>query len=162
MILDLVQDLADPDASNPSSGFTANLQMIKASLDVVTPISGPAAPVVATMGLSVMFVNWLFGLYRDTPGTLRSLMGYITDLTIVLEGLFWLKMAQTANHPVSTDDIGAACSSYSNSDERVKVHREIRAYVDGMSLLDTAHPDNAHVEVERLIKLYRRDFIGTT
>ncbi|TDL15761.1 hypothetical protein BD410DRAFT_86683 [Rickenella mellea] len=160
MILGLVQDLADPDASNPNSGFSENLKTIKASLDVATPISGPIAPVVATIGLSVMFVNWLFGLYTNTPGTLRSLMGYIVDLTIVLEQLFWFKAAQPKNPAVSSDDVKAVFGLYSNSEERVQVHREIRAYVDNMSLLDHAHPDNAHEEVERLIKVHRLDLFG--
>ncbi|TDL13542.1 hypothetical protein BD410DRAFT_903273 [Rickenella mellea] len=162
MILELVQDLADPDASNPNSGFSEKLTTIKASLDVATPLSGPIAPVIAGVGLSVMFVNWLFGVYTNTPGTLRSLMGYIVDLTIVLETLFWLKAAQPKNPAVSSDDVEAAFSSYNSSEERVKVHREIRSYVDNMSLLDHAHPDNAHDEVLRLIKAHRRDLIGAT
>ncbi|TDL28285.1 hypothetical protein BD410DRAFT_834410 [Rickenella mellea] len=160
MILELVQDLADPDASNPNSGFSEKLTTIKASLDVATPLAGPIAPVVAGIGLSVMFVNWLFGVYTNTPGTLRSLMGYIVDLTIVLETLFWLKAAQPKNPAVSSDDVEAAFSSYNTSEEKVKVHREIRSYVDNMSLLDHAHPDNAHDEVLRLIKAHRRDLIG--
>ncbi|TDL20159.1 hypothetical protein BD410DRAFT_791245 [Rickenella mellea] len=162
MILELVQDLADPDASNPNSGFSEKLTTIKASLDVVTPLAGPIAPAVAGIGLSVMFVNWLFGVYTNTPGTLRSLMGYIVDLTIVLETLFWLKAAQPNNPAVSSDDVEAAFSLYNSSEERVKVHREIRSYVDNMSLLDHAHPDNAHDEVLRLIKAHRRDLIGAT
>jgi hypothetical protein len=45
---------------------TANLETIRAALDVVTPIAGPAAPIVASIGLSVMFGKWLFGLYNNT------------------------------------------------------------------------------------------------
>jgi hypothetical protein len=87
-------------------------------------------------------------------------MGYIVDLTIVLEGLFWLKVAQPRNRSVSEVDVEAAFDLYNRSEERVKVHREIRGYVDGMSLFDHAHPDNAHDEVQRLIKSHRLDFIG--
>jgi len=156
----LVTVLADSEASKPNSGFTENLTTIKAALDVVTPISGPAAPVVAGLGLSVMSVNWLFGVYANTPRTLRSVMGYIVDLTIVLERLFWLKIAQPKNPKVCLEDVEAAFSLYSDSEEHSQVHREIRVYVDEMSLLDHAHPDNAHEEVLRLIKSHRRDFIG--
>jgi hypothetical protein len=45
---------------------TKNLESIKATLDVATPISGPLAPVVASVGLSVMFAKWLSDMYNST------------------------------------------------------------------------------------------------
>jgi hypothetical protein len=89
-------------------------------------------------------------------------MGYIVDLTIVLEGLFWLKVAQPQNRSISGDDVEAAFNVYNYSEKRVNVHREIRGYVDRMSLFDHAHPDNAHEEVQRLIRSHSLgpEFIG--
>lgn len=58
-----------------------NLESIKAALDVATPIAGPAAPVVATVGLSVMFVNWLFGVYNNTYAPASSALSIVlTDI----------------------------------------------------------------------------------
>jgi hypothetical protein len=45
---------------------TKNLGSIKAALDVATPLSGPLAPVVASVGLSVMFAKWLSDMYNST------------------------------------------------------------------------------------------------
>src|SRR5262245_15479870 len=87
-------------------------------------------------------------------------MGYIVDLTIVLEAMFWLKFAQPLNPTLSQDDIDAAFNLYDGADEQIQVHREIRSYVDRMTLIDHAHPDNAHVEVERLIRAHRRNLIS--
>ena len=43
-----------------------NLEAIKAALDVSTPMFGPLAPVVASVGLSVMFGKWLSDTYNST------------------------------------------------------------------------------------------------
>ena len=44
----------------------SNLDAINSALTVVTPISGPLAPVVASVGLSVMFAKWLSDMYAST------------------------------------------------------------------------------------------------
>lgn len=84
MMLQLVQDLADPDASNPNSGLwvpievtnihhilsnrlsSQDLSTIKQVLDVATPISAGIAPVVSALGVSVAFGSWLFDAYKST------------------------------------------------------------------------------------------------
>lgn len=196
-ILLLVQDLADPNGPTPGSNTyvvhlffhplaivahayisTKNLGAIKAALDVATPISGPLGPVVASVGLSVMFVKWLSDMYNSTcgsrsfilysnslpnsPGVLRCIMGYIVDVTIVLEILFWLKIAQPQIPYLFEDDIIAAFNHYQGSAGHLEVHEQIRKYVDNMTLIDHANPDdNTHIEVERLINSHRRILIDT-
>jgi len=141
---------------------TKNLDSISSALNVVTPISGPLAPVVATVGLSVMFVKWLSDVYTSTPGVLRCLMGYIVDVTIVLEVLFWLKIGQPRLPSLSEDDIVAAFGMYHGTPSHLEVHSEIRKYVDNMTLLDHVKPDDkTHLEVERLINAHRRVLIDT-
>ena len=49
------------------------LASIKAALDVVTPISGPLAPVIATTGLSVMFAQLLSDMYHSTYASIFCL-----------------------------------------------------------------------------------------
>lgn len=92
-------------------------------------------------------------------------MGYIVDVTIVLEILFWLKVHQprTPHAPVLEGDIDAAVGLYRRSNQHLDVHNEIRKYVDGMTLLDHANPqDNTHLEVERLIYAHRQILIDMT
>jgi hypothetical protein len=89
-------------------------------------------------------------------------MGYIVDVTIVLEVLFWFKVAQPRHPSLCEEDIIAAFGLYQGSPEHLQVHQQIRAYVDGMTLLDQANPqDHTHVEVERLINSLRRALIDT-
>jgi hypothetical protein len=89
-------------------------------------------------------------------------MGYIVDITIVLEVLFWLKVAQPRLPSLCEDDIIAAFGLYQGSAEHLEVHRQIRRYVDNMTLLDQVNSeDKTHVEVERLINSHRRVLIDT-
>ena len=91
-------------------------------------------------------------------------MGYIVDLTIVLEVLFWLKVAQPrlSNESICEGDIEAAFGLYQGSPEHLEVHQQIRSYVDGITLIDQVNPqDNTHAEIERLIGSHRRVLIDT-
>jgi hypothetical protein len=90
-------------------------------------------------------------------------MGYIIDLTIVLEVLFWLKFAQPRVHQsICEDDVMAAFGLYQGSPEHLEVHQQIRSYVEGMTLADRVNPqDHTHVEIERLIGSHRRVLIDT-
>jgi hypothetical protein len=89
-------------------------------------------------------------------------MGYIVDITIVLEVLFWFKVAQPRLPSLCEDDIIAAFGLYQGSEEHLEVHRHIRRYVDNMTLLDQVNSeDKTHDEVERLINSHRRVLIDT-
>ena len=100
--------------------------------------------------------------FFDSPGVLRCLMGYIVDVTIVLEVLFWLKIGQPRLPSLSEDDIIAAFGLYQGTPSHSKVHNEIRKYVDNMTLLDHVKPDDkTHLEVERLITEHRRVLLDT-
>lgn len=86
-------------------------------------------------------------------------MGYVIDLTMTLETLFWIKFSPTNQIQVTDDDTDAAFNSYGHSKERVDIHREIRKFVDQTNLVDRMRPDKTHDEVKRIIEAYRRDFI---
>jgi len=89
-------------------------------------------------------------------------MGYIVDITIVLEVLFWLKMAQPQLPSLCEDDVVAAFEYYHRSTGHFEVHQQIRRYVDNMTLIDHINPeDNTHLKVERLINSHRRRLIDT-
>ena len=87
-------------------------------------------------------------------------MGYIVDITIILEGLFWIKLAQPKHPQITGDDVEASFNLYKQSEQQIQVHREIRSFVDRMNFIDAMHPDESHLEVVRLIKAHRRDFIN--
>ncbi|TDL18413.1 hypothetical protein BD410DRAFT_900864 [Rickenella mellea] len=139
MTLGLVQNLANPGTTNPDSGYL----------------------LAEGINFSRKLGDWYSGVYTNTPSTLRRLMGYIVDVTIVLEQLFWDKAAQPQKSTVSADDVEKVFGLYADSKEFVEqVHGEIQSYVDSMNLIDTSHPDSTHEEVERLIRAHRRNLTG--
>lgn len=87
-------------------------------------------------------------------------MGYIVDLTIVMQRLFWIMFFKSKPCSVTMDELEGTFASYNNSEEQKKVHHEIRTYADRMSFIDPANPDSTHDEVKRLIQTHRYDPLG--
>ncbi|KAF8879741.1 hypothetical protein BD779DRAFT_1125575 [Infundibulicybe gibba] len=90
MIVELVSDLAEPTKPQERSGTfestaSVNTAMSKRSISsVVIPLA--QMPVTA----SVKFARWVYDLYCNAPHVIRCLMGYIVDLIIVMQSLFWM------------------------------------------------------------------------
>jgi len=140
MLIRLIQDLVDPNASNHSQ----DIRPIIAELDAAG--SSGSRPTSA--------FDWLFGAYHMQglpPPTLRTLMGFIVDLTMVLERLFWIVFRRNI-HTVNMDIIHEVFNDYNKSGNRVGVHQAIQGYVAN---INPRRPDEAHQEVARLIETYR-------
>jgi hypothetical protein len=56
-------------------------------------------------------------------------MGYIVDLTILMQSLFWLMQARGGGSAIQVKFIELAFDAYAKSGDRTKVHKEIRSYV---------------------------------
>ncbi|KAF8062474.1 hypothetical protein FPV67DRAFT_1703291 [Lyophyllum atratum] len=82
----LVQ-LVTPDPSDFNSWFES-VDRIGSIISVTSAVVAAAAPAVAAIGLSAAFLTWIRGIYLRTPEVLRCLMGYIVDLTLVMDQLF--------------------------------------------------------------------------
>jgi len=145
MLLYLVQDLWSRDGV-PDHSFLQQVEAIKNALDKTTP----TGPTDSSAPVPPLFGDWLFGIYQKNPGTLRSLMGFIVDLILVLERLFWV-MHRGKQQEVTLELIKAAFLEYS-VEKWHKVHGGIRDYVDR---LDPSRPDEAHFEVKHLIESNR-------
>src|SRR6202167_6346884 len=91
-----------------------------------------------------------------SPGTLRRLMAYIIDLTLIMQNLFWLVAIYRV--PVSRRLIKFASKAYKESDAMADVHQEIESYVQGAGIIDRMHRDDAIRQMVELIDRYR---IGT-
>ncbi|KDQ17291.1 hypothetical protein BOTBODRAFT_30102 [Botryobasidium botryosum FD-172 SS1] len=143
-LLHLVQDMQSSNGEALGQLVRQDVEKIRSVLDT-TPPSGPGGP-----GVSPLFNDWLFGQYQPNPGTLRSLMGFIVNLILMLERLFWV-MYRQGQVDVSLDLIEAAFQEY-DSEKREKVHTGIREYVDKF---DYSRPDEAHIEVKHLIESNR-------
>ncbi|KDQ07612.1 hypothetical protein BOTBODRAFT_59904 [Botryobasidium botryosum FD-172 SS1] len=128
-----------------------DVETIKLVLDTIPP-SGPGSSRV-----TAAFNDWLFGYYQpkcvhvsQCPGTLSSLMGFIVELILILERLFWVMYRQGQKY-VTLDLIEAAFQEY-DSEKREKLHTSIREYVENS---DYSRPEEAHIEFKHLIESNR-------
>ncbi|KAI0285607.1 hypothetical protein BC826DRAFT_1051417, partial [Russula brevipes] len=63
-------------------------------------------------------------MYRGSPENVRCVMGYIVDLTVILDGLF-----RTTEGSVSLRDASLAVDRHLRSNRRDSIHQDIRSFV---------------------------------
>ncbi|KAJ7194960.1 hypothetical protein GGX14DRAFT_545962 [Mycena pura] len=149
--------------SETTSWFGQNLdkvyKLVGITATVAAAAAGPIAPIavptIAGVGLSVLFVAYLSKAYQSTPETLRCLMAYIVDLTLIMEELFHIALACRPVRKLTTEDIGLAVKNYVESHAE-KVHSEIRSYTKASKLSNILRSRKAEDEVKSLIAKYRR------
>jgi hypothetical protein len=90
-------------------------------------------------------------MYRFTrPETLRCLMAYIVDLTLIMEELFHIALAFRPIRTLTMEDIDLAMENYVKSHAE-KVHGEIRTYTKVSKVSKFMRPQKAEDEVKSLI-----------
>ncbi|KAJ7208974.1 hypothetical protein GGX14DRAFT_633103 [Mycena pura] len=75
-----------------------------------------AAPAIGAIGLTAWFVKFITDIYRDTPKVLRCFMGYIVDLTLVLDQLFLVVVSFRPPRPLTSEDVETALENYKDSE----------------------------------------------
>ncbi|KAF8135881.1 hypothetical protein K438DRAFT_1882461 [Mycena galopus ATCC 62051] len=148
----LVQ-LVTPGKSEVKSWFQ-NLDNIETLVGLGTAMATAMAPAVAGIALSVIFIGWLRNAYRKTPEGLRCLMGYIIDLTLVLDQLFLVVLAIRPPRALTMTEIDIALGEYTRLDLG-NVHREIRQYANKMTFAQVLQANNAEQKVKELIEQFR-------
>jgi len=81
-------------------------------------------------------------------------MGYIVDLTLVMDQLFLHTLPQKLPRLLSADQIDMALENYKNS-EAQEVHHQVREYVKKTTFAAILHSNNAHLKVIELIQQHR-------
>jgi hypothetical protein len=81
-------------------------------------------------------------------------MGYIVDLTLVMDQLFLNTLPLKPPRLLTEEQIDAALEDYKNS-EAVNVHRAIREYVNNATFGEILRANNAQQKVIELIKQHR-------
>ena len=89
-----------------------------------------------------------------SPDVLRCLMGYIIDLTLVMDQLFLDTLPLKPPRLLTVEQIDMALESYINTEAR-KVHRQIREYVTKSTITQILRSNNAQQMVIDLIRQHR-------
>ncbi|KAJ7866354.1 hypothetical protein B0H13DRAFT_2281467 [Mycena leptocephala] len=142
-----------PGESETTSWFGQNLdkvyKLVGISAAIATAAAGPTAPIAvpAIAGVSLA--------YHSVPETLRCLMAYIVDLTLIMEELFHIALVFRPIRTLVMEDIELAMDNYVRSHAE-KVHSEIRTYTKASKLSKIMRSQKAEDEVKSLIAKNRR------
>ncbi|KAF8879740.1 hypothetical protein BD779DRAFT_1474212 [Infundibulicybe gibba] len=170
MIVDFVSDLIEPTKHREHSG---TLEGIAAAVtDVLVPDALPVVKIGVTVG--VKFAQWVYDVYSTAPHVIRCLMGYIVDLIIVMQSLFWMmkkrgeekrkkekwgKEEREGGHgyglSIGRELIKEAAAMYRKSGDLAQVHESITKFVTNTTAFRIGHKDDVLEEIERLIQKNR-------
>ncbi|KAF8872828.1 hypothetical protein BD779DRAFT_1679530 [Infundibulicybe gibba] len=170
MIVDFVSDLIEPTKHREHSG---TLEGIAAAVtDVLVPDTLPVVKIGVTVG--VKFAQWVYDVYSTAPHVIRCLMGYIVDLIIVMQSLFWMmkkrgeekrkkekwgKEEREGGHgyglSIGRELIKEAAAMYRKSGDLAQVHESITKFVTNTTAFRIGHKDDVLEAIERLIQKNR-------
>lgn len=131
---------------------------------VISGLIPPAAPFAVPVAAGLVFAAWVYKVYLTTPQVLRALMGYIVDLTIVMQSLFWLTQARAealskevrgnrvATVPLTERLVELAFTAYATDKHSRTVHDAIRQFVNRKVVLK---PDIVLNQIVELIASHR-------
>ncbi|KDQ56951.1 hypothetical protein JAAARDRAFT_47669 [Jaapia argillacea MUCL 33604] len=146
----VVQDLADPEIPNPNDALMDVTSKVASVMGAVTTFAHPGAVVVAPVVVGVLFAKWVYGVYKVTPSIVRCLMGYIVDLTIVMQRLFLL-INPADSAPLTQVIVDSTLEGYDKSREKMEVHNQIREFVRDASIFRGMGKDRVFEQVVTLI-----------
>lgn len=146
--------------------------MVATLAGAVSALSGPAAPIVIPIAASLVFAKWVYDVYRQSyvmhfrpskmrltriarHDTLRRLMAYVVDLTLIMQNIFWLMI--TNDLLVTRRLVKLAFKAYDDSEAKAYVHVKIGQYVKGANIRDHANRDKALDVIIELINYHRID-----
>jgi len=152
-VMKLVQ-LVTPDDSETANWFNQDLDGVKALIGLVSTVASAAVPAVAGISLSLLFVKWISDVYQRTPETLRCLVGYIVDLTLVMDQLFLNTLPVSRPFKLTKEQIDDALEGY-KSVGASSVHGEIRTYASKLTIASIIKSNNAQQKTIELIEKYK-------
>ncbi|KAJ7022647.1 hypothetical protein C8F04DRAFT_1137329 [Mycena alexandri] len=150
--------LVTPKESDAKSWWRPNFDQLQtiAGFAVAAGVAAFAVvPLIAGIGLSVYFLTLLATTYNESPETLRCFMGYIIDLSLVMDQLFHITIARSVR-PLTNTDIDEALENYKNA-RLGAVHREIRTYAGKASIQEIVRAGPAEKKMQELIRHYSFD-----
>ncbi|EDR01832.1 uncharacterized protein LACBIDRAFT_332854 [Laccaria bicolor S238N-H82] len=166
LMFELVGNQYD-EPSDPNTIFPHAYSLLGALTMLIGGLTAPAAPIVIPIVASLLLAKWIFDVYKQSyvfltmpcqnakrknlrALMLQRLMAYIVDFTIIMQIIFGLVV--NARLRLSRRLIKLVFKAYSISDERSKVHKEIKEHVKLAGRFDQ---DAALAKIIQLIKEYQ-------
>ncbi|KAF9488802.1 hypothetical protein BDN71DRAFT_1424471 [Pleurotus eryngii] len=149
----IVDDLAERDMLDPNKTLVGGITLVGTIAGIIGGLSGPAAPIVIPIVATVVFAKWVYDVYKQSAPVLRCLMGYIVDLTIIMQILFMLTRGDP--RPVSNRMIKLATKTYAESPAKVQIHNQIQDYVERNDVFKRMHRDGVLAKIVDLIEKWK-------
>jgi len=96
------------------------------------------------------FAGWVDGIYQGSQENVQCVMGYIIDLTVILNDIF-----RVGSGNVSASDIQPAVDGHVRSGCRDRIHQEIRSFVTETFAIGFSVPQRDLI-LERITELIRQ------
>ncbi|KAF7368417.1 G domain-containing protein [Mycena venus] len=155
----LQEDLLEDDSSSLPKITLGGTAAVAGIISGVIP---PAAPFAVPIAAGLIFAAWVYKVYLTSPQVVRALMGYIVDLTIVMQSLFWLTRARAeavskggaavATVPLTKNLVELAFTAYATDEHSETIHEDLRQFVKRTLVLK---PDIVLDHIVELIKSHR-------
>ncbi|KAK2462350.1 hypothetical protein APHAL10511_005656 [Amanita phalloides] len=132
LIAAIVRDLSD---NNKSTGpLSKALATAGTAVGIVSGIiasvtAGPAAAIVAPVVAAVLLAAWGYNIYQQTPGIICCLIGYVVDLTLILQVVFQVSL-QNEEGKVEEDQVMAIVDRFDQSSKKKEIHDKIKGFID--------------------------------
>jgi len=95
----------------------------------------------------IEFANWVDDVYSGSQANVRCVMGYIVDLTVILDAIF-----STTSGDVSQENVRLIIDGHIGSGHKGKIHRDIRGFVTEAFAVGVSVPQKDLI-LERIIDL---------
>ncbi|KIJ99117.1 hypothetical protein K443DRAFT_8630 [Laccaria amethystina LaAM-08-1] len=136
--------------SDPNKALGHAYSLLGALPKLIGGSAAHPAPIMLPFVASLFLVKWIYDVYDQSALMLQCFMAYIVDFTIIMQVIFGLVM--NARLRLSRRLIKLAFKAYSISEERSRVHKEIKEHVKLAGRFDR---DAALVKIVQLIKEYQ-------
>ncbi|KAL0064121.1 hypothetical protein AAF712_008981 [Marasmius tenuissimus] len=145
----LVEDLSD----QPPMEHMRKLISVTGLTGIVTSAVPGAVVVALPVAAGLVFAQWFYMAYRASPSIIRLLMGYIIDLVLVMQSLFWIVQVRGEGETVTKHLLRLAIEAYGASEngELTRIHNAIASFATPTSLFKFGHKDLVLAKVEELI-----------
>ncbi|KAF5356472.1 hypothetical protein D9757_012476 [Collybiopsis confluens] len=154
IMADLLKDLDDTD-SKKAAATKDILRTVTGTIGAVTSIIPGAVAIAIPAAAGVAIAQWLYFAYQETPAILQLLMGYICDLTNVLQCLFWIMRVHGEGAPVQSQLIETALDAHDETGAPRAIHHKIRSFMKQTSTFEFSQKDKALNELIRIIQSVR-------